>query len=185
MGTSLVCFPADFGASRLFGGNVLHLVSDSGYRLLLGISTSRVYATFAVGESVFFTPRIVTFFFAQVVRSKFAVLKGFPAQTAANAANKAIHRLSLTCCVVHEVSVGDFFNVTVYMLLIGVYQARNDKIRKTCRFKVYIATINRSCEFLDGVVAFDVICDISEFRLKRLGQSDLHFAARLNFFAVL
>lgn len=185
MGASLVCFPADFGASRLFGGNVLHIVSDSGYRLLLGISTTRVYATFAVGKSVFFTPRIITFFFAQVVRSNLSVFKRFSAQIAANAANKAIHRLSLTCCVVHEVAFGDFLDVTVYMLLIGVYQACNDKERKACRFKGYIAAVNRSCEFLDGVVAFDVICDISEFRLKRLGQSNLHFAARLHFCAVL
>lgn len=185
MGASLVCFPADFGASRLFGGNVLHIVPGSGYRLLLGVSTSRVYATFAVGESVFFTPRIITFFFAQVVRSNLAVLKGFSAKTAANAANKAIHRLSLTRCVVHEVVFGDFLDVTVYMLLIGVYQARNDKERKACRFKGYIATVNRGFEFLDGVVAFDVICDIALLRLERLGQSNLHFAARLHLFAVL
>lgn len=71
------------------------------------------------------------------------------------------------------------------MLLIGVYQARNDKIRKTCRFKGYIAAINRGFEFLDGVVAFDVICDIALLRLKRLGQSNFHFAARLHFFATL
>lgn len=76
---SFVRFPADFGASRLFCGNVLHIVSGSGYRLLLGISTARVYATFAVGKSVFFTPRIVTFFFAQVVIGKFAILERFPA----------------------------------------------------------------------------------------------------------
>ena len=76
---SFVRFPADFGTSRLFGGDVLHIVSDSGYRLLLGISTSRIYATFAVGKSVFFAPRIVTFFFAQVVIGKFAVFKRFPA----------------------------------------------------------------------------------------------------------
>ena len=136
-----------------------------------------------MGKSVFFASGIVTFFFAQVMIGKFAVFKGFSAQTAANTANKPIHSLPLACCIVHEVSVGDFFNVTVYMLLIDVYQARNDKIRKTCRFKVYIAAINLSCEFFDGVVSFDVICDISEFRLKRLGQSNLHFAARLHFFA--
>ena len=74
-----VCFPADFGTSRRFCGNVLHIVSGSGYRLLLGISTARVYATSAVGKSVFFAPRIVTFFFAQVVIGKFAVFKRFPA----------------------------------------------------------------------------------------------------------
>ena len=180
---SFVRFPADFGASRLFCGNVLHIVSDSGYRLLLGISTSRIYATFAVGKSVFFASGIVTFFFAQVMIGKFAVFKGFSAQTAADTANKAIHSLPLACRIVHKVSVGNLFDIIVYMLLIGIYQARNDKIRKTRRFKVYIAAVNISCEFLDGVVAFDVICDISEFRLKRLGQINLHFAARLHFFA--
>ena len=179
-----VCFPADFGASRLFCGNVLHIVSDSGYRLLLGISTSRVYATFAVGESVFFTPWVVTFFFAQVVRSNFAVFKGFSAQTAANTANKAIHSLSLACCVVHKVSVGDFFNVTVYMLLIGIYQARNDKIRKTCRFKVNIVAVGRRCEFLYRVVALDVIGDVT-VRLKRFRHGDFDLAARLHLFAAL
>ena len=67
---SIVCFPADFGTSRLFGGNVLHVMPDSGYRLLFGISTARIYATFAVSKSVFFAPGIVTFFFAQVVIGK-------------------------------------------------------------------------------------------------------------------
>ena len=79
MRTSPVCFPADLGAIGFFGGNVLHIVSDSGYRLLLGISTSRIYATFAVGKSVFFASGIVTFFFAQVVIGKFAVFKRFSA----------------------------------------------------------------------------------------------------------
>ena len=79
MRASLVCFPTDFGASRLFGGNVLHIVSESGYRLLLGVSTARGYATFAVGKPFFFAPRIVALFLAQVVIGKFAVLEGFPA----------------------------------------------------------------------------------------------------------
>ena len=181
---SFVRFPADFGASRLFCGNVLHIVSDSGYRLLLGISTSRIYATFAVGKSVFFASGIVTFFFAQVMIGKFAVFKGFSAQTAADTANKAIHSLPLACRIVHKVSVGNLFDIIVYMLLIGIYQARNDKIRKTCRFKVNIVAVGRRCEFLYRVIVLDVIGDVT-VRLKRFRHSDFHFAVRLNLFAVL
>ena len=131
MGAPFVCFPADFGASRLFCGNVLHIVSGSRYRLLLGVSTSRVYATFAVGKSLFFAPRIVALFLAEIMGRKFAVLERFSAQTAANTADKPIHGLSLARCLVNQISVGNLFDIAVYMLLIGIYQTRNDKIRKT------------------------------------------------------
>ena len=76
---SFIRFPADFGASRLFCGNVLHIVSESGYRLLLGVSTSRVYATSAVGKPFFFAPRIVALFLAEIMGRKFAVFKRFSA----------------------------------------------------------------------------------------------------------
>ena len=70
------------------------------------------------------------------------------------------------------------------MLLFGIYQARNHKIRKTCRFKVYIVAVGRRCEFLHRVVALDVIGDVT-VRLERLRHGDFDLAARLHLFAAL